>query len=153
MPPPGGATQNIVANRFAVRVDNIETFFSELTGIASEVENVDFYFNGPQGGNGGAAIARLPGKYKPPTITLKRGSDTTLVLWAWHQALRDGKMKDATKSGSLLIYGHEGDTPVSTYHFEDAWCNKLTLSGVKAGGSEVLTEECTIVCTVLRRDT
>jgi phage tail-like protein len=101
----------------------------------------------------GANISRLPGKYKPATITLKRGSDTTLVLWAWHQALRDGKMKDATKTGSLIIYGHDGDSPVSTYHFEDAWCNKLTLSGVKAGGSEVLMEECTIVCGHLRRDT
>ncbi|HEY2706298.1 MAG TPA: phage tail protein [Candidatus Dormibacteraeota bacterium] len=153
MPPPGGNQGATIANKFAVRIDNIETFFSELSGITSEVESVDFYFNSPAGGTAGGNIARLPGKYKPATITLKRGSDTTLVLWAWHQALRDGKMKEASKNGSLLIYGHDGDAPVSTYHFEDAWCNKLTLSGVKAGGSEVLTEECTIVCGHLRRDT
>jgi phage tail-like protein len=144
----------IVANKFAVRVDGVDTYFSELTGITSEVENVDFYYNGPTTHAGGANIARLPGKYKPATITLKRGSDKTLILWKWHQALRDGTMKDASKTGSLLVYGNAGDdSPVATYHFEEGWCNKLTLSGVKAGGSEVLMEECTIVCTRLTRET
>jgi phage tail-like protein len=148
MPPPStGAT---IANKFGVTVDQVETLFTELTGITSEVESVDFYFNTPNPGSGGSNVSRLPGKYKPATLTLKRSSDQNQVIWAWHQALREGKLKDATKTGTLKIYAHD-NTPISTFHFEDAWCNKLVLTGVKAGGSEVLMEEVTIVCGHLTR--
>jgi phage tail-like protein len=150
MPPPSGAGAfpATVANRFSVRIDNIETFFSELNGIQSEVENVDFYYNGSDGKPG---LAKLPGKFKAPTISLKRGSDKNLKLWEWHEALRRGDPK-ASVSGSLLIYGPDASgPPVAIYQFYGAWCQKLVVTGVKAGGGEVLVEECVIMCEDLIR--
>lgn len=153
MPPPSGAT--IIANRFAVDIDGVKTYFAELDGITTEVESVDFYSNG-QGTKvgGGPTLARVPGKYKPATITLKRGSDNNLVLWEWHQALVDGDVAKAQRTGSLLILGPGSDDtpPLAVYQFEAAWCSKLVLGGVKSGGSEVLQETATIVCTYLKRD-
>ena len=149
MPLPG-----IVANRFGVTIDTIEiASFSELTGIYSEVEPVDLYHTN---GQGPPQIAKLPGKFKPPTIVLKKGSDETMKLWQWHRALREGHMKEATKTGSITMYAPSysggAEETVAIYHFHNAWCTKITLSGSKAGGSEVLMEEVTIVCEDLHRE-
>jgi len=152
MPPPG-APVGITANRFSVTIgQGIEISFTELSGITTEVEPVDLYYSNPSG-DGSTSLAKLPGKYKAPTIVLKRGSDSTMALWDWHRALRDGKMKEAQQSGTLSMYGPNlKDPPVAVYHFEEAWCTKLQLTGAKAGNSEVLVEECTIVCSNLHRD-
>jgi len=152
MPPPG-APVGITANRFSVKIGQTgtEISFTELSGITTEVEPVDLYYSNPSG-DGRTSLAKLPGKYKAPTIVLKRGSDSTRALWDWHGFLRDGKMKDAQQSGTLTMYGPDlSAPPVAIYHFEDAWCTKLQLTGAKAGNSEVLVEECTIVCSNLFR--
>jgi phage tail-like protein len=147
MPPPTGAGPT-VANRFSVKIDGIEMFFSELTGIHSEVEKVDFYTNSPGGQN---TIVKLHGKYIPPTITLKRGTDNNLTLWSWHQALIDGNTKDMSKGGSFYIYSSSGTDPVAIFNFEDAWCRKMTLGAARAGAGDVLIEDCEIMCTALFR--
>jgi phage tail-like protein len=149
MPPPTGAP--IVANKFRVDIDGVSLYFAELDGITTEVESIEFYSNGqgtPVGG--GPNLSRIPGKYKPATITLKRGQDENKALWAWHQALCEGNLSVAEKTGTLAILDAKGD-PQASYSFEKAWCSKLVVGGVKSGGNEVLQETATIVCTDLVR--
>jgi phage tail-like protein len=93
---------------------------------------------------------KLPGKRKPPTIVLKRGKNSSMELWAWHEAVLQGNIVAARKSCSLIMYNYDG-APVARYHLEQAWPSKLEVGGLKAGASEVLMETVTIVCEHIQR--
>src|ERR1700683_3941963 len=102
----------ISAARFSITVDGYEIAqFSELTGITTEVEVIDFMENGSSGAN---ILKKLPGKRKPPTITLRRGKNTSMELWAWHESVVHGDIVGARKSGSIVMYGYDRD-PVWRY--------------------------------------
>jgi phage tail-like protein len=73
-----------------------------------------------------------------------------MELWAWHESVVHGDIVGARKSGSIVMYGYDG-TPVARYHFHDGWPAKIAISPLKAGSSEVLMEEVTIVCEWLER--
>lgn len=135
------------AARFSLTVDGYEIAqFSELTGINSEIDVVDFMESSDKEN----ILKKLPGKRKPPTIVLKRGKNASMELWAWHEAVMHGNVAAARKSGSIVMYGYDGK-PVARYHFEHGWPAKITIGSLKAGASEVLMEEVTIVCEYLQR--
>jgi len=150
MPTGLGSSPNdaIAASRFSITVDGTEIAqFNELVGITSEIDVIDFMENSEQemGIN-----KKLPGKRKPPTITLKRGKSSSMELYVWHQAVLEGKIGAARRSGSIVLYDYEGK-PVSRYHFHHGWPSRISLGGLKAGANEILMEEVTIVCERLER--
>ena len=135
----------ISAARFSITVDGYEIAqFSELTGITTEVEVIDFMENGSSGAN---ILKKLPGKRKPPTITLRRGKNTSMELWAWHESVVHGDIVGATQE-RIHRASRTATTaaPVCARHFHDGWPAKIAISPLKAGSSEVLMEEVTIVC-------
>jgi phage tail-like protein len=71
-------------------------------------------------------------------------------MWDWHQKVYQGKIGDARKNGSVVLYGYD-HAEVSRYNFVNAWPSKVTMSALKAGSNEVLMEEVTIVCEELER--
>jgi phage tail-like protein len=95
-------------------------------------------------------LKKLPGKRKPPTITLKRGKNQSMELWLWHEAVLMGDILAARKSCSLVMYATDG-TPVARYYLSDAWPSKLSIGALKAGASEVLMETVTLVCEHIQR--
>jgi phage tail-like protein len=95
-------------------------------------------------------LKKLPGKKKPPTLTLKRGKNQSMELWLWHEAVLMGDIMAARKSCSLVMYATDG-TPVARYHLEMAWPSKLEVGALKAGASEVLMETVTLVCEHIQR--
>jgi phage tail-like protein len=137
----------LTAARFSITIDGYEiASFSELQGITTEVEPVDFL----ESTDKEVVFKKLPGKRKPPTIVLKRGKNTSMELWAWHEAVLQGNIVAARKSCSLVMYNYDG-APVARYHLEQAWPSKLEGGGLKAGASEVLMETVTIVCENIQR--
>jgi phage tail-like protein len=137
----------LTAARFSITIDGYEiASFSELMGITTEVEAVDFL----ESTDKEVVFKKLPGKRKPPTLTLKRGKNTSMELWAWHEAVLHGNIVAARKSCSLIMYNYDG-APVARYHLEHAWPAKLEVSPLKAGASEVLMETVTIVCEHIQR--
>lgn len=139
----------ITANRFAIVIDGYEiASFAELSGIVAEVEPSGYW----ETIDSETTVAKLPGKQKPPAVTLKRGMNGSLELWAWHEAVRKGTMAAARRSCSLIMYNTEGK-PVAKYWLEKAWPSKIELAGLKAGASEVLMETVTLVCEYLQRVT
>jgi phage tail-like protein len=137
----------LTAARFSITIDGYEiASFSELQGITTEVEPVDFL----ESTDKEVVFKKLPGKRKPPTIVLKRGKNTSMELWAWHEAVLQGNIVAARKSCSLIMYNFDG-APVARYHLENAWPSKLEISALKAGASEVLMETVTIVCEHIQR--
>jgi phage tail-like protein len=121
--------------------------FSELTGITTEVDVIDFMENTS---SAESILKKLPGKKKAPTIVLKRGKNLSIDMWTWHEAVLAGDIAAARKSGSIVMYGYDGH-PVARYHFEHGWPAKISIGGLKAGANDVLMEEVTIVCEHIQR--
>ena len=137
----------ITANRFAIVIDGYEiAVFSELSGINSEVDASEYW----ESSGDAVAVNKLPGKFKPPTVTLKRGMNGSLELWSWHEAARKGTMGAARRSCSLIMDNAEGK-PVGKYWLEKAWPIKMELAGLKAGAGEALIETVTLTCEYIQR--
>ena len=137
----------ITANRFTITIDGYEiASFQELSGIVAEVEPNEYW----EVGENGIQLNKLPGKLKPPTVTLKRGMTGSLEIWAWHEAIRTGAMAAARRSCSLTMFNSEGK-PVAKYWLEKAWPSKVELSGLTVGASEALMESVTLTMEYIQR--
>jgi phage tail-like protein len=137
---PAGSPQGgdaITASRFSITVDGVEIAqFSELIDITNEATPPDLT---------GRILTKLPGRAKPPTVTLSRGMTQDLGMSAWHQSVVEGQLATARRNAGLVMYDSAGK-PVARYHLENAWPSVLTVTPLKAGASEVLMEKVTLVC-------
>ncbi len=116
--------------------------FMECSGLTSEIELVTVKENDAKGK---PIIKYLPGAFKPPQITLKRGTNASKDLYDWHDSMVKHKVKDARRDGSIVLTDYEHNE-LSRYNFFDAWLSKLSVSGLKAFSNDVAVEEATIVC-------
>jgi phage tail-like protein len=140
-------TAPLAAARFSLTIDGVEIAqFSELAGINSEVEPVEIM----EAEGDRISLKRLPGKRKPPTVTLKRGKNRDMGIFAWHQSVVEGQLAAARKSCTLTMYDTDG-TAVARYYLESAWPAKIEIGGLKAGASEVLYETVTLTCEHIQR--
>jgi phage tail-like protein len=136
--PAGGA---ITVARFSLTIDGVEiASFSELGGITSEAEPDDL---------AGRVLKKLPGKRKPPTVTLTRGLTGDLQLFAWQQSVRDGQV-GARKNADLVMFDAAG-APVARYHLQNAWPSVLSVTEVTSGSNDILMETVTLACEKLDR--
>jgi phage tail-like protein len=134
--------EGVTATSFGLTVDGVEIGqFAELGGIISEAELPDLT---------GRLLQKLPGKRKPPTVTLRRGLTTDMGVFAWHQSVMEGRLDEARKSATLTIFDSTGNA-VARYHLENAWPSKVEISTLKAGASEVLYETVTLMGDSLQR--
>lgn len=145
---PSKTNEPLRVGRISLTFDNKEIVFSELVGITTEVEPVEYLETGVTGGTTG--LMKLPGKTKPATLVLKRGKNSSMELWAWHELVLRGDLGRANRSCVLTMHGPDG-TPVAQYQLEHAWPSKLEIGALKAGSSEVLMETVTIVCERIQR--
>jgi phage tail-like protein len=144
---PNQPNDALTAARFSITIDGYEIAqFSELSGITTEVEPVKFM----ESSDKEVIIKQLPGATIPAKIVLKRGKNSSMELWAWHEAVLNGDIVAARKSASLVMYNYDG-APVARYHLEHAWPAKIEIGALKAGSSEVLMETVTIVCERIQR--
>jgi phage tail-like protein len=128
------------------QIDNGEKAnFSELAGITSELETVEYMEASAQG----PVFGRLFGKAKPPTVTLKRAmgnNDDTKWIWAWHAQARLGDTS-AFKDTTLTLFGAGApDTPIKAYMLTNAIPTKVEIGGIKAGATEVAIQTLTLQC-------
>ena len=144
---PNQPNDALSAARFSLTIDGYEiASFSELQGITTEVEVVDFR----ESNDKEVINKKLPGQKHAPKLVLKRGKNASMELWAWHEAVLNGEIVAARKSCSLVMYNYDGQ-PVARYHCENAWPAKIEIGALKAGASEVLMETVTIVCEHIQR--
>jgi phage tail-like protein len=145
---PGLPTDALANYLFSLEIGGVTIAqFQEVSGITSELDVIELKQNTA---DGKYVVHKLPGNRKPPTITLKRGKDSSMDLWQWHQKIYEGKVSDARKEGSIVLYNYLHEE-VGRYNFVNAWPSKVTTSNLKAGATEVLMEEVTIVCEELTR--
>jgi phage tail-like protein len=143
MPSVASPSQVVSAAHFVIKVENNEVAsFSELSGINSEIEAVE-YISASE--DGGTTHSKQFGKVKPPKVTLKRGLDNTNYIWTWHQLALLGDPAAIKPEVMLQLISSGGGIQV-TYLLEDAWPSKVDISGAKAGASDVIMETVEIVC-------
>ena len=143
--PPGG--EPLTAARFELTIDGHSlAVFSELVGISSAVDIEDVRLDTKRKHK---ALKKLPGKRRPPTVTLKRGMTRNIEIAAWHELVMLGDVA-ALKNVTLTMYDATGD-PVVRYHLTNAWPSKLEIGALKAGASSALTETVTLVAQFIQR--
>jgi phage tail-like protein len=126
---------------FSIEIDSIAIAqFREVAGLSAEITTIEHRENNPKGL---PVLKKLPGSRKYGDITLKRGRTDSKVLWDWIKKVQDGKIDEARKNGSIVLYDYAGSEK-SRFNFLNAWPSKVSLGSMQAGGSEVLLEECTI---------
>lgn len=120
--------------------------FAELGGINSEI-NIEQYVSVDSAGM--VNHTKQMGLTRPPTVTLKRGVDSNLALWYWHNMAVMG-LPTARTNVTLEMYGGGNPTiadarPMFTYTLLSAWCAKINIAGARAGEGFV-TEDVMIAC-------
>src|SRR5207245_6856166 len=126
------------ARNFAIEVDGtMIAQFTELSGLTSEMDVTELKENGP---DGKLIIKKIPGAHKTPTLTLKRAKNVSMELYKWHKAALDGKVKEARKNGSVILYDYQAGE-IARWNFMNAWPPKLSTASLTAGSNAVATHD------------
>lgn len=143
-----GREDPLLGFNFAIDVGGtIKGYFTEVSGIGSESEIVEQKVVNDKGIE---VVLKIPGRLKWGDITLKRGITSSMDLWDWRQQVEDGKVKEARKNGSIVMYDRELKE-AARWNFTNAWPSKISGPAPKADGNEIGVEEITIVHEFIKR--
>ncbi|GHJ45263.1 phage tail protein [Catellatospora sp. TT07R-123] len=130
-----------VGHSFGLEFDGITIkAITEVTGLKIEQDVIDLKQNT---NDGKYEIKRLPGRPKAGEVTLTRGLTADQSFSKWVKDSQFGKMQDARKGGSIIIYDFEG-AEIKRYKLVNAWPKSLEIGSLKAGDTSLLTEKLAI---------
>jgi phage tail-like protein len=141
MPGPG-EHDVLISSYFTLTVDGALTaMFREISGMGSENSVVTTTSRGADGKQITTSSIG-PVKYNP--IVCKRGiprsKDKSMEMWNWRKLVEQGKIDEARKNGSIVMYDTEMK-PVARWELISCWPSKLTGPGPKADSNEAAIEE------------
>ncbi|NDJ84544.1 MAG: phage tail protein [Chloroflexi bacterium] len=84
-------------------------------------------------------VHMLPGRRKSGRVTLKRGLAKSSILLEWYQDLLDGKMENATRQVSIIMFDSMNNI-ISWWFFDKAMPVKWTGPQLKSDQSAVAVE-------------
>lgn len=117
--------------RFRLEIDGIQkAAFSEVTGIKSAVEPIDYKVGNEQNSR------KLPGQ-KFSNITLKQGVTDSSELHDWHKEIMQGVTR--RKSVSITAVNEDGKNG-ARWEIRDAWPTKYHGADLNAKGNDVVIE-------------
>ena len=137
----------ITAARFSISVDGYEIgSFSELAGLSSEVETVDYV---PSGGRESTLLDRFAARRLKTAVKLRRRRSTDPRLAAWHVAAARN-LAASLKACELRVYDPLG-RPIARYRLEHAWPSRIDMGSLTTGTLREPSETVTITCDYLQR--
>jgi phage tail-like protein len=138
----------ITAARFSISVDGYEIgSFSELAGISSQVDPVDYV---PSGGNDSTLLDRFGARRTQTALKLRRRRSNDPRLGAWHLAAARNRAA-SLKTCELRVFNALG-RPVARYRLEHAWPSKIDIGSFTAGPTRSgQSETVTITCEFIQR--
>jgi len=144
----GRESDPLIGFMFAIELQGTVTgYFSEVSGIGSENEIIEHKVVTE---NGQELVQKIPGRLKWQDVTLKRGITDNLEIWEWRDLVVAGKMKDARKNCSIIMFDRNYE-PAARWDFINAWPSKVTGPGVKADSNEFSVEEMVLVHEGMKR--
>jgi phage tail-like protein len=139
----------LVGFHYGIEVQGIVNgYFTECSGIGSEHELIEHKIVDEKGRE---SIQKIPGRLKWQDITLKRGITSNMDIWDWRDQIVQGKVEDARKNGSIVMFDQAGDE-VARWNFENAWPLKVSGPSMKADSNEFGIEELVITHEGLYRE-
>ncbi|HMO60119.1 MAG TPA: phage tail protein [Roseiflexaceae bacterium] len=137
----GGRTDPLTGYHFYLEIDGItQAQFRECSGLDSESNIIEYK---EAGKNGVTIIKKVPGEMKWSNIVLKRGITDIMELWAWRKQVEDGKVNEARKNGSIVLYD-QANSEIARWNFVDGWPSKVTGPQLNANNNDIAVEEITI---------
>jgi len=133
-PAQSGSTYNLVKFAFQVKWDNAELVFSEVSGLTTETQAIEY-----RGGNSKMnSTVKMPGLLKYGNVTLKKGIfKDDKAMWEKFKALNMNTIKRETILISLL--DEEGNV-VMSWTLLNAFPVKITITDMKSDANEVALE-------------
>ena len=123
--------------KFRVEIDGIQRAgFREASGLDASQDPIDYR----EGDDKTMTIRKLPGLKKFSNIVLKRGITDDMDMWKWRKLVEEGKVAEARKNGSIVLFSHEGKE-IARWDFVNAWPSKINGPSVNATSNEVAIEE------------
>lgn len=119
----------------------ITGYFTKCEGLGSSTAVVDHKVTDESGRDW---IKKIPGRLEWGDITLSRGITANMDFWKWRKQVEDGKVGEARKNGSIIMYDQEL-TEVARWNFVNGWPSKLDGPSLSSEGNEVSVESITIV--------
>ena len=128
---------------FRVEIDGIQSAgFSEVTGLSSEVECIEYR----EGGD--LTVRKLAGLRKYSNIVLKRGVTKSADLQTWHQNVLNGVTD--RRNGAVILLDEERNEVVR-WNFFNAFPRKWDGPHLKGDGNEVAIESLELCCEGIER--
>jgi phage tail-like protein len=139
----------LVGFHYGIEVQGVVNgYFTECSGIGSENELIEHKVVDDKGRE---SIQKIPGRLKWQDVTLKRGITSNMDIWDWRDQIVEGKVDDARKNGSIVMFDQAGDE-VARWNFENAWPLKVSGPSMKADSNEFGIEELVITHEGLYRE-
>jgi phage tail-like protein len=120
------------AFNFRVEIDGMTAAFTEVSGLDSEVEVIDYREGGEE-----TRTRKLPGLRKYSNIVLKRGITQDAQLWNWHKQVLDGNVH--RRNGSVILLDDHGAEQVR-WNFVESWPCKYIGPTLNAKSTEAAIE-------------
>ncbi|HEU4322068.1 MAG TPA: phage tail protein [Roseiflexaceae bacterium] len=141
-------TDPLTGYHFFLEIDGItQAQFRECSGLSTESAVIEYK---EANKDGVTVIKKVPGVLKWDNITLKRGITDIMELWAWRTQVEQGKVDEARKNGSIVLY-NQANTEVARWNFEAGWPTKISGPSLNAGSDDIAVEEITIAHEGLKR--
>lgn len=115
--------------------------FAQVSGIAASIGVIEHREN-TKGGK--TIVKKLPAQTSYEPIQLKRGRTQSNALWEWFKLVQDGKINDARKNASIVLFDYEHGE-VARYNLVNCWISQIRLGELAAGSNTALIEEAVIV--------
>ena len=126
---------------FGLEVQGAVTgYFTECSGLGSENDIIEQKVVNEKGVE---IVMKIPGRLKWGDVTLKRGITQDMAIWDWRKQVEDGKVNDARKSGSIIMFDQELKE-VARWTFNNAWPSKVSGPSLKSDSNEIGIEELTL---------
>lgn len=134
MPSAGSRNDPLASFNFIVTVENMRAGFSEIGGLATETDIIEY-----REGSEDITVRKLPGKRKYTNISLKRGyTPDGKDLWAWRKTVMDGK---TLRKGGTITLLDESRKPALTWEFSEGWPSKWAGPAFNAKNNDIAIEE------------
>ena len=145
-----GREDPLVSFHFMIDVQGeITGYFTEVSGLGSESEIIEQKVTNEKGIE---IVKKIPGRLKWGDITLKRGITSSLDMWNWRRKVEEGKVTDARKNGSIVMFDQELQEK-ARWNFVNGWPTKITGPAPKTDSNEISIEELTIAHELITRVT
>jgi len=131
----------LVGFQFALTVDGVDGYFTEVSGIGSENAVVTHKVVTTEAKE---VTLQVPGRIEWGEITFKRGLTTDFEFWTWRESVITGDLATARKDVTIEMFDRNY-TSVVTWNATNAWPSKLSGPTIAADSNDFAIEEMTIV--------